>query len=116
MQVLLQIVVRDVPKSPALDARIREKVAKLEESDPRIIACRVVVERTGRHRYQGRQLSVRIDLRTPGREIVVTREHDEDIHVALRDAFDAVKRELQDAVRERRGDVKAHDVSDTPGV
>lgn len=113
MQIPLQVVVRNVPRSPALEARIRDKAAKLEAFDPRITSCRVVVEQSGRHRYQGRQYAVRIDLHTPGREVVVTREHDEDVYVALRDAFDAAGRELEDAVRERRGDVKAHEASRT---
>ena len=111
MQVPLQIVVRNLEQSPALQARVREKASKLEEFDPRMTSCRVVLEQTGRHRQQGRQFAVRIDVRTPGREIVVNREHDEDIYVALRDAFDAAKRELEDVVRERRGDVKAHEIS-----
>lgn len=109
MQVPLQIVVRDTPHSPALDARIREKALKLEEFDPRIISCRVTVEEGSKHRHQGRQFSVRIDLRVPGREIAVTREHHEDVYVALRDAFDSAKRQLEDVVREKRGDVKAHE-------
>jgi ribosomal subunit interface protein len=110
MQVPLQIVVRSTPHSPALDARIREKALKLEEFAPRIISCRVTVEEGSKHRHQGRQFSVRIDLRVPGREIAVTREHHEDVYVALRDAFDSAKRQLEDVVREMRGDVKAHNV------
>jgi ribosomal subunit interface protein len=110
VQVPLQIVVRNTPHSPALDARIRDKAAKLEEFDPRITSCRVTVEEASKHHHQGRQFSVRIDLRVPGREIAVTREHHEDVYVALRDAFDAAKRQLEDVVREKRGDVKAHAV------
>jgi ribosomal subunit interface protein len=110
MQVPLQIVVRNTPHSAALDARIREKAAKLEEFDPRIISCRVTVEESSRHQHQGRQFSVRIDLRVPGHEIAVTREHDEDVYVALRDAFASARRRLEDVVREKRGDVKAHSV------
>jgi ribosomal subunit interface protein len=110
MQVPLQIVVRNIPHSAALDARIRGKAAKLEEFDPRITSCRVTVEESSKHQHQGRQFSVRIDLRVPGREIAVTREHHEDVFVALRDAFDAAKRQLEDVVREKRGDVKAHEV------
>jgi ribosomal subunit interface protein len=110
MQVPLQVVVRNIPHSPALDARIRDKAARLEEFDPRITSCRVTVEESSRHRHQGRQFAVRVDVRVPGREIAVTREHDEDVYVALRDAFDAAKRQLEDVVREKRGDVKAHEI------
>ena len=45
----------------------------------------------------------------PGREIVVTRDHDEDVYVALRDAFDAAKRQLEDYARKIRGDIKSHE-------
>jgi cold shock CspA family protein len=53
---------------------------------------------------------VKVDLRVPGREIVASADHGEDVYVALRDAFDAAKRQLEETVRVRRGDVKAHDV------
>ena len=93
-----------------MDAHIREKAAKLEEFHPRITRCHVRVEESGKHQHQGRRFAVHIDLRVPGREIAVTREHHEDVFVALRDAFDAARRQLEDVVREKRGDVKVHDV------
>jgi hypothetical protein len=50
-----------------------------------------------------------VDLTAPGEEIVSTHGHEnEDINVAIRDAFDAVQRRLEDYVRERRGQVKRH--------
>jgi ribosomal subunit interface protein len=110
LQVPLQITIRDMPRSEALDADIRGRVAKLEEFSPRIVSCRVNVEQVGRHQHQGKQFRVRIDVRVPGEEIVVNRDHDEDVYVALRDAFDAAKRQLEDVVREKRGDVKVHGV------
>jgi len=73
-------------------------------------------EAPGRRRH-GDLYHVRVDLKVPGNEIVVKRdppEHHshEDIHVAVRDCFDAVRRQLEDHVRRRRGDVKTHDVAD----
>jgi cold shock CspA family protein len=70
----------------------------------------VTVEELRKHHHQGRQFRVRIDLRVPGKELVANRDHHEDVYVALRDAFDAVKRQLEDVAREMRGDVKAHAV------
>lgn len=109
MQVPLQITVRGMPHSEALEARIREKAGKLGEFFPRINSCRVTVEEFGKHHHQGRRFQVRIDLRVPGKEIVANRDHDEDPYVALRDAFDAVKRQLEEIARVKRGDVKAHE-------
>jgi ribosome-associated translation inhibitor RaiA len=69
----------------------------------------VTVEESGKHRHQGRQFQVRIDVRVPQREVVATRDQHEDVYVALRDAFDATKRQLEEVVREQRGDVKRHE-------
>ncbi|HWQ40362.1 MAG TPA: ribosome-associated translation inhibitor RaiA [Burkholderiales bacterium] len=108
MQTPVQITFRDIPRSEALEAHIRQKAGKLEEFHSRITSCRVTVEELSKHHHQGRQFRVRIDVRVPGKEIVANRDHHEDVYVALRDAFDAVKRQLEDAAREMRGDVKAH--------
>lgn len=107
MRVPLQITVRDVPHSPALDTHIREKAAKLEEFHPRITSCRVTVEELHKHRHQGRDFQVSVDVRVPGREVIANRAHDEDVYVALRDAFDAARRQLEEVARVKRGDVKA---------
>lgn len=108
MEVPLQIVVRNLPHSEVLEASVRENVAKLEEFHPRIVSCRVTIEESQKHHRQGRQFQVRVDVRVPGREIAVNRDHDADVYIALRDAFHAARRQLEDAVRVARGDVKAH--------
>ena len=109
MQIPLQITIRDVEHSEALETHIRGKVEKLEEFFKSIISCRVVVEMPHKHHQQGKQYNVRIDIGVPGSEIVVNRDHAEDIYVALRDAFDAAKRRLEDYARKIRGDVKKHE-------
>ncbi len=108
MQIPLQITFRNLSGSEALEARIREKAARLESLHPRITSCRVTVEELDRHRHQGKEFRIRVDVSVPEHEIVVDRDHDEDIYVALRDAFDAAGRQLQDALRVQRGDVKSH--------
>jgi hypothetical protein len=57
---------------------------------------------------------VHIHVTTPGGSAVANREHrlqhsHEDVYVALRDAFRAVRRQLEDYERERRQDVKNHE-------
>jgi ribosomal subunit interface protein len=108
MQIPLQITCRHFPSSEALEARIRERAAELEQFFPNIMSCRVVVEEESRHKHQGKRFTVRVDLHVPGRELVVDREHDEDPFVAARDAFDALRRQLEDHARVVRGDVKGH--------
>ncbi len=78
-------------------------------------SCRVVVEQLHRHKHRGNLFNVRVDVTVPGTELVVDHEHrkdhaHEDAFVAARDAFDAVRRQLQDFVRRERGNVKTHDV------
>ena len=110
----LQITFRNTDASPAVEAKIRERAGELEQFFDRIVSCRVVIEAPNRRRH-GDLFHIRVDLKIPGKEIVVKRdppEHHahEDIYVAVRDCFDAVRRQLEDYVRRRRGDVKAHDV------
>jgi cold shock CspA family protein/ribosome-associated translation inhibitor RaiA len=118
--------------SPAVEARIREEAAKLDEFYQRIMSCRVVVESPHHHRRRGQRYNIRIDLTVPGSEIVVNHEpslHSElqrtngrektknqeiasphkDINVAIRDAFKAARRRLQDFARKQRDDVKHHE-------
>lgn len=108
MQIPLQITLRGIEHAEALEARIHEKASKLDEFFKHIISCRVVVELPHKHHQQGKQFTVRIDIGVPGGEIVVNRDYSEDVYVALRDAFDAAKRQLEDYARKIRGDVKTH--------
>lgn len=85
--------------SEALEAAAREKIAKLEQFCPQLMACHVVIELPHRHRAQGRQFAVRVDLTLPGHELAVTRVEHADVYVALRDAFDDMKRQLEETMR-----------------
>jgi ribosomal subunit interface protein len=109
MQLPLQVTYRGMESSAALEDAVRDKAAKLEQFHPRLMSCRVVIEQAARHKTKGRQFMVRVDLKAPGGEIAVNRDHDDDVYVALRDAFDAARRKLEDFAREIRGDVKRHE-------
>ncbi|MBS0298857.1 MAG: ribosome-associated translation inhibitor RaiA [Proteobacteria bacterium] len=108
MEVTLQITTRDIPHSEALESHIREKAEKLEKFYPHIMSCRIVVELPHKHHHQGRMFDVHIDMTVPGGEIVVNRVAHEDVYVAVRDAFDAAKRQLEDHARKQRGATKTH--------
>ena len=103
MQIPLQVSFHGVQPSAAVQEAIREKAGKLEKVFDHITSCRVALELDGRHPRHGRQFRARIDLTVPGREIVVTREHDEDLQVALREAFADARRQLEEHVRIQRG-------------
>jgi len=103
MQIPLQITVRGMPHSAGLDTRIRDEVAALEHFHARITSCRVTVSASSKHPQHGRGFEIDIDVRMPGHgEIVVNRQHDEDVNVALRDAFASATRQLAEIVHERR--------------
>lgn len=111
MQIPVEITLRDIPHSEAVETRIREKIEKLDRFHERVMSCRVTVESPQQKKHQGKLYSVHIDMKVPGGgELVVNRMQNEDIYVAIRDAFNAAGRQLEDHVRVQRGDVKTHDV------
>jgi ribosomal subunit interface protein len=108
MKTPLQITYRGIEHSDALETHIREKAAKLETFFEPIMSCRVVVEMPHQHKHQGKAFNVRVVVGVPGSEVVVNRDNHEDVYVALRDAFDATKRQLDDYSRRLRRETKAH--------
>lgn len=109
MQLPLQITARDFELTDAIEANIREKAGKLEAFYDRIMGCRVIIEIPHRHHHKGHLYHVRIDMTVPGGELVVRREPHVDLYVALRDAFDAARRQLRDYASRQRGDIKYHE-------
>jgi cold shock CspA family protein/ribosome-associated translation inhibitor RaiA len=114
MHLPLQITFRNMEPSPALEGRARELALRLERFSSHIMSCHVTIEAPHRHQNQGQVYEVRIDLSVPQGELVVSREHSnrhshEDAYVALRDAFRAVRRQLEDYERQQRQDVKHHE-------
>ncbi len=109
----LQITYRHGDRSVALDERIRELAARLERFSSSIVRCHIIVDSPSGHQQQGGQYDFHIDLHLPGQEIVVRRAHaadqaHADPYVALRNAFRAMRRKLENYERTRRGDVKSH--------
>ncbi|ABA23693.1 cold-shock DNA-binding protein family [Trichormus variabilis ATCC 29413] len=114
MIIPLQITFHNIPPSEAVEAKIRSLADKLEHFYNRITSCRVIVDAPHRHQRNGKLYQVRIDITVPTGEIVVNRdppEHQshEDIYVAIRDAFDAAKRKLQDHTSMLRQETKTHE-------
>lgn len=108
MQTPLQIVFHGISHSDALEAHIREKAEKLDSFHPHLMRCHITVEQPHKHKHKGNRFNVRIALHVPGDMIVVNHDTHEDVYVALRDAFDATCRQLEDSIRRMRGDVKHH--------
>jgi ribosome-associated translation inhibitor RaiA len=134
----LQITFRNMTPSAAIEQHIREKAAKLQSFCERMTGCHVTVEAPHRHHHKGKAFHVRIDLSVPGTEIIINRapkrlrslkvgeteevvndvvenhrpsKHGahEDMYVAIRDAFNAAGRKLQDHMRRRSGGVRVQE-------
>lgn len=113
MTIPVQITFRDMASTPALDELVHTWARKLEHVYDRIERCHVLIERPHQHHRQGQRVHVRITLAVPGPDVVVSRDHaldgaHEDTYVAVRDAFEAARRQLEDHVRRQRHDVKTH--------
>lgn len=114
MQQPLQITFRDIPHSESVEAIVREKAAKLDQYFEKIMTCRVMIESPHTHHHQGMLYHVRVDITVPGAELVASRSADknhahEDVYVAIRDAFDAAKRQLQEYKGKLKNKVKTHE-------
>lgn len=115
MQVPLQIAFEHLDHSDALETAVRREAERLERFHSRITSMRVVLGRPQHRRSKGDTYTVRIHIAVPGgahvdisRDPAATGRH-EDMHVTIRDAFDAAGRQLQDQVRKISGDVKTHE-------
>ena len=120
MQVPLDIDFHDMTPSEAVAARVRERVAKLEDHFSGIVGCRVGIEAPHHHHQRGNLYHVKVVVQLPGREVVVNRgpgndPAHKDVYVAIRDAFDASERQLATRVDRMRGEVKAHVKASTAG-
>jgi len=125
----VQVTFRNIEDSANLEELVQKEAAKLEQFYDRISSCRVVVERPQRAQ-SGKLYHVRIDLRLPNGELVVkdtptlhgtlqdiktekSRREAESVLVhktpqrAIREAFDEMRRRLQDYARRQEGSVKS---------
>ena len=119
----VQTTYRDMDRSEALDRLVDVEAAKLQRFFPRIVRCRVLIEKP--HNRKGAPFHVRIELGVPGDELVVSHvpsiskawddetERPEDASKldapyknaqrAIRDAFLKVERRLGDYASRKMG-------------
>jgi len=100
MNLPLELLQKNVTLPPAMAEDIRVRAEKLNHFFERIMRCRVTVEGSGRHHRQG-HYAVTIDLTVPGAEIVVHKRAAANLELALKGAFNAVSRRLEDRVKIR---------------
>lgn len=100
--------------SAVLDEKIEREVERLDRLSSWLIGVSVVVDAPSGHSRRGGLYAVGIEMRVAhGPPLHIGRPHHdasghEDALVALRDAFAAARRRLQDYVDKRRADTKTH--------
>ncbi|MBE0575760.1 MAG: HPF/RaiA family ribosome-associated protein [Desulfuromonadales bacterium] len=114
MQIPLQLTFRNMNASESLESYIRKRVEKLDDFSETLVSCRVVVEAPHKHQHKGRLYQARIDISLPGKTFAASSEQNlnqahEDVYVAVRDAFDAVQRQMQESIYRQKGHIKRHE-------
>jgi cold shock CspA family protein/ribosome-associated translation inhibitor RaiA len=124
MQRPLQLVFRDMDKSPHLENAIRARVTRLDHFHANIIGCRVVVEVPHRSAAGAKpELALSVEVEIAGRPLIVARDSEtrrdakNDQLAVVTHVFQAVERQLAgnaDIIRNR--EVKASAAAGETGM
>jgi cold shock CspA family protein/ribosome-associated translation inhibitor RaiA len=115
MQVPLEITFQNSERSEEIRSEIERQARRLEKFHDRITSCRVTVTAPALRHRQGNLFSIHVRIAMPQhKDIIVTKTHGdvpehEHISVAIKDAFAVAQRQIEDAVRDMRGEVKRHE-------
>ena len=102
MHTPVEIHFHGIEKSEAIEERVREKVSKLEKHFSRMTHCRVVLEAPHRSPQKPKVFQIKIEISLPRRRPIVVRHEREGSHaneelpLAIRDAFAAALRKVDD--------------------
>lgn len=114
MQIPPEIAFQHVEPSEDIRALIAEKIAHLEKIHDGIVSAHIQIRAPHQRKQTGRLFSVTIEIRVPGKALVVRKEQGdaarhEHLRVALRDAFAAMAVELKRWKDTIKGEVKSHE-------
>jgi cold shock CspA family protein len=118
MQTPLEISFQNSEPSDAICSEVERQTKRLEKFSDRITSCHVtLIAPPARHRHGG-QFKINIRITMPEhRDVIVSKTHGdapehERVMVAISDAFAAAQRQIEDRVRELRGQVKPHEAAE----
>lgn len=100
METQLEIAWHGLQSRPGLEAQIGQRVARLERLAGRLTSCRVAITAPHQRHRIGNRYDVRVEARAPSAVFMADREPGdagahESLHVAVRDAFDAIERQVK---------------------
>ena len=106
MVIPVQITFRDIDPSDAIEARVNDRVKRLEKFAKRASGLHVTIAAPHHSGQKGKLFQFTLELLVPGGDIVVkqgdTPNHaHEDVYVAMRDAFSALERRVHGHVDKR---------------
>lgn len=112
----IEIVFKNMDHSEFIEQRVRKEAGKLDRFFDRTGSVRVVIEAANRTHRKGDLYKVGVHMKVPpagsldvDRAKPQSHAH-EDVYVAIRDAFAAARRLLQDHAGRISGHVKVHEV------
>lgn len=112
MRLPIEITIHDIGPSEAVEAKIRERAERLDQFSPGISRCEVWVNAAHPHHRKGPIFDLRIRLTVTGEELLIDHQPErDDIYVAIRESFDAARRQLEDYERRHRGWIKKHELA-----
>lgn len=105
----VDITLRDIPNSMTIEDRIKKKTDKIANFyADQVDFCKVTLGLAQKHKHQGKLFDVHIEVGVPGKVLVVNHKKNEDLYVLLRDAFNAMMRQIEENKERLRGFVKTH--------
>ncbi|MFN4090346.1 MAG: HPF/RaiA family ribosome-associated protein [Alphaproteobacteria bacterium] len=122
MDVPLEIRFHGLDASPAAETLVRERVARLERLFPRLVSCRVGIEKPHRAQRSGASFDVRLDISVAGHDIAVSRAAEHAVlhrrapglDEVIAEAFDTAEKRLRQ-VKAKRGEIKRDEVPTSAG-
>lgn len=102
MSTPLEISFHGLEKSDAVEARVREKFKRIEKHFDRLTHARVVIDAPQRRTPLPKFFHVRIEIGVPGQKSIIVNHEPAadlahtDVNLALRDAFSAALRQIDD--------------------
>ncbi|MCE8002317.1 HPF/RaiA family ribosome-associated protein [Billgrantia ethanolica] len=122
MQTPLEITYQHVSRSEWIDEYVRSRVAKLENFSKDIVSCRVTIEQTQSPHKTGNPYRAQVEVTLPAKGELVAEKSDKvtdpqvQLRPIIRNAFEAMEKQLKKQTAKRDGKVKQHNDEPLPPV